>query len=226
MNIVWPYFGVALLLLWLPRQWLRAGGPFFKRRRSKPRTPVPGERPDHETNPNDSTVYFRTEFSKFRNYVDFFRAAIGGLAMVGGGLAIPSALQPPADASGWRMVTVLGVRVAILLAGVLIQSIRFEKKAAIFPPIFYLSGLTLGLCGPAVAFFAVVITWAVNMMLPGPSSFLAIYALLVGAFGFLLRGDDLVLICCAVGLVYTPVLISMLAKRRLVHFSRKVKTDE
>ncbi len=225
MNILWPQFAVAVVLLWLPRQWLRAGVRFFKRRRNKGRSWFPGDRPDLDAGSRDHTIYFRTEFTKFRNYVDFFRASIGGVAIIGGIADIHPAMQAPGDASELHIAMVQWARIAVLLVGVLIQSFRFEKKAAMFPPIFYLTGLTLGLCGIEVAFFAVVLTWAINTVLPGPTAFLSLYALLIGAFGYMLQENIGESVYCAVGLVFLPALISLLAKRRLVHFSKKVKAD-
>jgi len=116
------------------------------------------------------------------------------------------------------------VRIAILLVGVLIQCFRFEKRTGLFPPIFYLTGITIGVCGPGVAAFAIVLTWAINTALPGPTTFLSVYALLIGVFGALLQFADLEPIFIGVGLVFLPVLISLLSKRRLVHYSKKVKT--
>lgn len=219
-NIIWPQFLVALLLLWMPRQWLRVGGSLFKRRRKSGN--VRRDR-EAEREPGDNSIYFRDEFMKVRNYVDFFRAGIGGLAIVGLPVAdIAPALQALPDAAPWRGYVVDGVWIAVLLVGVLIQSFRFEKRSAMFPPIFYISGLTFGTCGVAVAAPAVVLTWAINTTLSGPLAFLCLYAGTIGIFGFLLS-DDLEQVGVTTALVFLPVLISLLAKKRLVHFSKKVK---
>ncbi len=219
MNIAWTQIAVALILLWIPRQWLRIGGAIFKRRSGKGRL-----NPEAAREPGDNGIYFRVEFAKFRNYVDFFRAAIGGLAVTGGIMGVQSALLAPEDASGWHFAMVRYMRIAILLIGVLIQSFRFEKRAAMFPPIFYISGLTFGVCGLYVALFAIIMTWAINTTLPGPTAFLTLYAATIGIFGYFLT-DDLEQIIVSVGLVFSPVLLSLLAKRRLVHFSKKVKAS-
>jgi len=219
-NILWPQLIVALLLLWIPRQWLRAGGALFKRSRKHGR--VRRDR-EAEREPGDNAIYFRDEFMKIRNYVDFFRAGIGGLAIVGLWSAnIAPALDAPADATDWRIALIRYTGVLIMLVGVLIQSFRSEKRSAMFPPIFYLSGLTFGTCGVTVAALAVVLTWVLNTTLSGPVAFLSLYALLVAVFGAFLN-DDLQQVGISAGLVFLPVLISLLAKKRLVHFSKKVK---
>lgn len=221
-KILWSQLAIALILLWFPRQWLRVGGHLFRSRHRRSESWSPRDRPDLVREPGDNSIYFRIEFTKFRNYVDFFRAAVGGLAVVGGLMDVQPAVQASAAALPWQAVAVQYMSFALLMLGVLVQSFRFEKRASMFPPIFYLSGLTLGLCGFDAAGFAVVMTWAINSTLPGPTSFLTIYALLVGIFGYLLR-DDNVVVAFAAGLVFLPVLISLLAKKRLVHFAKKVK---
>lgn len=219
-NILWPQLIVALLLLWIPRQWLRAGGALFKRRRKSNRARRDREA---EREPGDNTIYFRDEFLKVRNYVDFFRAGIGGLAIVGlSALDVAPALQAGDDASDWRVALIRYAGVLIMLVGVLIQSFRFETRSAMFPPIFYISGLTFGTCGVTVAALAVVLTWVLNTTLSGPVAFLTLYAVLVGIFGAFLL-DDLQQVGISAALVFTPVMISLLAKKRLVHFSKKVK---
>lgn len=220
MNIVWTQFIVALLLLWIPRQWLRAGGALFKRGHKHGR--VRRDR-EAEREPGDNSIYFRDEFLKVRNYVDFFRAGIGGLAIVGLPVAdIAPAIKAGSGAALWQtnMVDVVGI--TVLLIGVLIQSFRFEKRSAMFPPIFYISGLTFGTLGVAVAAPAVVLTWAINTTLSGPLAFLCLYSVTIGIFGLLLS-DNWEQVGVTTALVFLPVLISLLAKKRLVHFSKKVK---
>lgn len=220
MNILWPQFIIALLLLWIPRQWLRAGGALFKRRHKSGK--VRRDR-EAEREPGDNSIYFRDEFQKIRNYVDFFRAGIGGMAIVGLPIAdIAPALQTLPDAAPWRENLVEIVWIAVLVVGVLIQSFRFEKRSAMFPPIFYISGLTFGTCGVAVAAPAVVLTWAINTTLSGPLAFLCLYAVTIGLFGLLLS-DAPEQVGVTSALVFLPVLISLLAKKRLVHFAKKVK---
>lgn len=218
MNINWLQYSLALLLLWTPRQWLRVGV-LFKLKSSRSRS---ADSAAVEREPGDLSVRFRDEFKKFRNYVDFLRAAIGGVAIMGGIAGLKPSLQLAADSAEWFGRLVIAAQFAVLLIGVLLQSFRFEKRATMYPPIFYLSGLSFGLIGWGPAIFALVLIWAFNTTLPGPTAFLFIYAVLAGLFGWLLA-SDITQVVFAVVLIFAPVLISLLTKRRLVHFVKKTK---
>jgi hypothetical protein len=210
---------LALALLWLPRQWLRHGAVLFRRRRR-----VPAGRfvePWRERESGDPRISFRSEFRKLRNYVDLLRGATGSLALFGG-LGIPAAIMAEPDASRTVTYQVWGVRAGILLVGLLIQTIHVERqKLTFYPPIFYLAGLSVGLCEARGAAFAFALIWAINAGLPGAQSFLSIYALLLVVFGHLFAGrGDLNVITAGV-LCFFPVLLSLLAKRPLLIPARK-----
>lgn len=216
MNIDWFHFIFALLLLWMPRQALRTGQ-FSKSRRAARHEPMKSREP------GDSSVSFRTEFSKLRNYIDLFRAALGSVALLGGVEGIAPAVQA---AGGAPMATVRLVQygpLLILVIAVLIQSFRFEQRRGMFAPIFFLSGLSFGLCGVPVAGFALILIWSINLVLPNPATFLATYALLLVAFTTLFLGTKDKVPFAPAFLCFLPVLLSLLLGRPLVLFSKKVK---
>src|SRR5690606_14506877 len=111
----------------------------------------------------------------------------------------------------------------ILLVGVVLQTIRFESRVTLFPPIFYLAGLTFALCGVYPALFALVLVSAVNFALPTPAGFLAVYALLVVTFELLFQGMSNKLAFVAAGFLFLPVLLSLLTRRRLVLLTKRVR---
>lgn len=191
----------------------------FKRKTSRAHK---GSDASLEREPGDLSVHFSDEFLKARNYVDFLRAAIGGIAILGGIAGIKASVQISQDDSEWLVWVITGAQIAILLIGVLIQTFRMETRTAMYPPIFFLSGLSICLCGIQAAAFALIMIWAINTTLPGPSAFLSLYAVLAGFFGWLLN-DSYTLVMVAVVLLFAPVLISLLTKRRLVHYSKKTR---
>src|ERR1019366_7561688 len=106
--------------------------------------------------------------------------------------------------------------------GLLIQTVRYERhRLLFFAPIFFLFGLSIGLCGVETAGFAFVLIWAVNPMLKNPQSFLSVYALLVGGFGWFFLDSENAPPIAALVFCFLPVLLSMLAQRPLVLFTRK-----
>ena len=117
---------------------------------------------------------------------------------------------------------VLALRGGILLVGVLIQTLRWNKeRLTFFPPIFYLTGLSFGLLKPWGALAAFLLVWTFNTGIGNAQGFLTIYAVLMMVFGSLFAGrrDNLVLLVSF--LCFLPVLLSLLSNRPLVVLSRK-----
>jgi hypothetical protein len=216
MSMEFPWLIAGIVLLWFPRKWMRRGAAFFRRRRRETEPWNVNER-------GDSRLSFRAEFSKFRNYVDFLRAGIGSLLLMGRSGLSP-ALQAEPGPSSANVAAVLGIQSAILLVGVLVQTLRREKgHVSFYPPVFYLAGISMGLCDMRGAVFAFSLAWAMNAALPGARAFLAVYALLVLAFGLLFAGvGDKAVIVSSV-LTFLPVLLSLLFKRSLAVLARKPK---
>lgn len=223
MTIDWLHFFLALLLLWFPRQVLRRGGEVLRLRRRHRPSPMVDINPAKMREPGDPRVLFMVEIVKPRNYIDFFRATVGSVMLLGGFAGFEAAVRAADDAPGTTVQLVLYGRLLILAIAVMIQSFRFERKPTMFPPIFFLSGVALGLCGPFAAGFSLVLVWTINLTLPNPTAFLSVFALLVGGFGLLFLGTGNEQPFFAVALIFLPVLVSLLARRRLVLFTKKVK---
>ncbi len=207
---------LGLVLLWFPRQWLRTGKIIGHRRHRSAHSEEPWKRRE----PGDPRLSFK-EFTKVRNYVDLVRGAAGSLAIVGGPLIEGAIFVADATNRGAGK-SVLIVKAAILLVGVLIQTIRYERERLnFFATIFYFAGISVALCGPWAALFAFVLVWAVNPMLGNAEAFLSVYAVLLAGFGILFRDTPRVLTLLAFVLCFLPVLLSLLLRRPLVVFTRR-----
>jgi hypothetical protein len=214
-----PLLALGLLLLWFPRQWMRHGVAFLKRRRRSGSGPRIVE-PWREREAGDPRVGWRTEFTKLRNYIDLLRGAAGSLVLLGG-MGMAPMIAADAGAPG-AVRQVMVIRAAILFIGLVIQTVRYERhRLSFYPPIFYLAGLSVGLCDIRGALFAFVLIWGINGALPNAQGFLSVYAMLLVIFGHLFawRGD-LRSVLAGV-LSFTPVLLSLLTRRPLMIFSRK-----
>ncbi len=229
MIIDLPYFILALVILWFPRQWLRFGRGATRRLRWLRRS----RRHLHEQlrtrEPGEVRLAVSEEFSKPRNYIDFLRALAGGLLIVGNSeweIVAAIRLETVAtDATSSAAVTGLEyLRMGLVLAGVVIQFLRFEGRLTFYAPIFYLGGLGFALCGLNAGLFAFITCWILNSAAPLlPGGFLSLYALLIFMLGLLLRGlsDSFVLFMGAVS--FLPVLVSLLARRSLAIFVKRMK---
>jgi hypothetical protein len=218
MVIDWLYLLVGIVLLWFPRQWMRLGKSVLRRRRATPRGV---DEPWAQREPGDPRLGFAREFTKARNYFDLLRAAAGALA-VSGWKEIPASIATAPDASAQTRWTVVGIQLAILLIGLLVQTIRTEhKRLNFFAPVFFIAGLSVPLCSPWAAFFAFVLVWGANPMLQGPQAFLSLYSVLLIAFGMVFRGVRELEALAAGLMCFFPTLLSMLARRPLLVFSRK-----
>lgn len=211
---------LALVLLWLPRPWMRLGAAFLRKRKRR------GERPNanqpwNAREPGDPRVNLRREFARLRNYLDLGRATAGALLILGG-LGLDACLRLGAEAPPAARKQLMAVQALILLVGLLIQTVRFEKRRLTFyPPIFYLAGLTVGLCDVRAAAFAFALIWVVNAALGNAQAFLTVYAVLVMIFGYLFSERGNLSAIYAGMLCFLPVLLSLLSRRPLVVMSRK-----
>lgn len=224
MTINYLFLCLAVLLLWIPRTWLRVGRQaaraigLARRSRKRSFTRI------RET--GDNRVNFAEEFRKPRNYVDFLRAMTGGLILVGNadwGLAscfsLPDTLAGAADDT-----FVLQIRIAIVAVGVILQFVRFERRISFYAPLFYFAGLAFALCGPGAGFFAFLLVWTFNAALPiPPVGFLTVFALLLWLLGMIFRGLTDPYIYAAAVLALLPVVTSLMARRQLALFNKKMK---
>jgi hypothetical protein len=211
---------LGLLLLWFPRQWMRRGVAFLRRRRRSAESARITE-PWKDREPGDPRLSFLVEFTKFRNYVDLLRGGAGSLVL-SGGMGISAAITTLPQAPRLAVWELIGVRAVVLMIGVLIQTVRYEKnRLSFYPPIFYLAGLSVGLCDVRGAIFAFVLIWAINAALPNAQGFLTVYALLMVVFGHYFAGGGDLSAAYAGILCFTPVMLSLLSKRPLMAFTRK-----
>lgn len=220
MIIDFPLLLLGVLLLWFPRQWMRRGAAFLRRRRRSAESMRITD-PWREREPGDPRVSALTEIKKFRNYLDLFRGAAGSLMLLGG-MGIAPAIAAAADASRIVPHQVRAIWAFILLVGLLIQTLRYEKnRFTFYPPVFYLAGLSVGLCSLWGAVFAFVMVWSINPALPNARSLLSVYALLMVVFGYLFGVRSDFRFVYAGVLCFLPVLLSLLANRPLNIFTRK-----
>jgi hypothetical protein len=216
-----PLLLLAVLLLFFPRQWMRLGLAFLKRRRRREdHAPSPVE-PWKAREPGDPRVSFAMEFVKLRNYIDLLRGAAGSLAL-SGGMSIPPSISLVPDAPRTVLWQTIIIRSLIMLVGLLIQTLRYERnKVTFYPPIFYLAGVSVGLCDIRGAAFAFALIWAVNPALPNAQGFLTVYAIMLVVFGHLFAGGGDLSAAYAGMLTFLPVLLSLLSNRPLTVFTRK-----
>ena len=222
MSVHLPFLLFALFLLWFPRQWMRLGVAFFRRRlRSSERRRATQE-PWNSRPSGDPRVVFTEEFAKIRNYIDLLRASVGSLLLTGK-MGLPAALEVGPEA-GRNVARVLFIATAVIpLVGLMIQTTRYERgRLTFYPPIFYLAGVTLGLCDWRAALFAFALIWAINPGIGSAQGFLLVYAALVMGFALLLFRSGGTLPAIVAGLLcFLPTLLSLLARRPLIIMSRK-----
>ena len=161
------------------------------------------------------------EFGKARNYVDLLRGRAGGLAIVGWHM-MEGAITVAEGAGRGAGRQVLIAQVGILVVGLLIQTVRYERhRISFYAPVFFIAGVTVALCGPWAALFAFLLIWTVNPLFGNAEGFLSVYALLLVVFGVLFRDTSRLLVIAAFLVTFLPVLLALLMRRPLVVFSRK-----
>lgn len=161
--------------------------------------------------PGDFTIRPREEFAKPKNYIDLFRGGIGAYLL----MFLAFSLQ-----EGGNRRLLLAVQVILFGVGVLIQTLRWRRRLTLFAPLFFLSGVTIGLAGLQAGLAAVALTWVINVVLPGPSLFLFVQALFIG-LASLLPGGARLPITAAACLTAFPLFISLITRQRLSALSKK-----
>lgn len=203
-------FALAVALLWLPRGWLRRGPVVLRSRRRRHDAGV-------VRTPQDGTsLSFRREFAKVRNYCDLLRAAAGSVALIGG-FGIDPALRLQGGTAGRATL----VELCILAIGVVVQTVRYQRgRVTLTAPVFYVTGLAVALCTPWAALSGFVLAWALSPVVPGVSAFLAVQAVITAACGVLLEGLTAYSVAGPL-LCILPVLLSLLTRQRLLVLSRR-----
>jgi hypothetical protein len=233
-TLNYAFIGCALVLLWLPRSMLRRGARVALAKAEGDTRKAPrGESAEESRDEHDHGVRLRYEFPKFRNWVDFFRALIGGHALMSGvsflASAANSAVLAPGEALGaiahashappWIMV-----QVGVFTVAVWAQMVRREGRLQFFAPVFFLQGLAWPIVGWQVAGLAILGVWSLSPVLRSPAAFLCVQALLLGLLGFLLMPGELIPGAVAAGLAVLPPLVGVLFNRRLTgSFEKKEK---
>ncbi|GAB5562121.1 MAG: hypothetical protein SynsKO_37680 [Synoicihabitans sp.] len=204
---------IGLALLWTPRSALRLGKPRKKRTSMKT-----SGGPIKDRLPGDHSLWVNEEVSRLRNWLDFGRALGGSIAII---TLVPVFVDQIIGVDGVSNTgVVFATQSVIFLAAVLIQMIRIEERLTLFPPIFFVLGLSYAIVGwkaSLIGFFAI---WAINLVLPNPALFMAVYGvLMIGLsvfFGAGVRAAGL-LAMLSIG----PPLIAVLSGKRLVQFKKK-----
>jgi hypothetical protein len=213
MTFLLPQLLLGFALLCFPRPWMQKAVTLAKGRKKKSgverlKDPWKGREP------GDPSVHFGTEFTKFRNYLDLLRAAAGSVA-IWGGFGFSAAV-----AGGG--IKGLAAKAVITLIAVLIQATRYGGgRISFFPPIFFLSGLMLGLCGWEIALFGFILTWTFNPLVPNAAFFLTMKAAVVYGFGAFFQSPFSLTVMLAAGVIFLPVLLSLLANRPLMIYQQK-----
>lgn len=225
MKILTLQFVLALVVLFFPRNALRAGGNLLRRKRRRSSGSERILEPWKDREPGDPRITPAVEFLKPRNYLDLVRAAAGGVALWGG-FYVPPALAADPAAGGRMPLVVLGLKCLLTLLAVVVQAVRYEKvKVSFFPPIFFLGGLAVGVIGYQAAAFAFVGIWVVNAGISNAQGFLAVYALLLLGFGLLFNGWRSIPAAAMALTAFFPVLLSLMVRRPLMIFTRKGSRD-
>ncbi len=173
------------------------------------------------SDPTDARVSLRVEILKPRNYIDFVRAALGSAVLLG---TWPGVAKAAVEADLIEATQLVGlVQAGVLLVGVMVQTLRYEHRISLYAPIFYLSGLSLGMCGVYPTLFAMGLVWSIHRVLPGPGALLSIQALLVLTFGVVFHGVGSRLPFVTAAFMFLPVAMSLLSRRRLGMFTKRVK---
>jgi len=226
-TIDYPLLFLALILLWFPRQWLRFGRGVMRRWRWGKRAKGRRQNAGNVREPGDTRLRANEEFAKPRNYIDFFRALLGALLLVGNsswGVDASLTLATDRELLGHEAALLDRLRMAVMLIAVMIQFIRYEGRVTLYAPIFYLGGLGLALCGFNAGVIALLVAWTMNASIPlTPASYLTVYGLLIFMLGLVFRGmtDSYVLFVGTMCLL--PVVVSLLARRSLAVFTKRIK---
>jgi hypothetical protein len=169
-----------------------------------------------ERDPYDQAAKPMVEAAKPRNWIDFFRAGIGAFTLL-------YVMEQKAGDFETAPKFLFWAGGAMFVA-VLLQMIRYQKKLSFYAPTFFLQGLTFGLAGGVIGMIAMVGSWALSPILPTAGALLFVQGAVTLCLSLLVSGADPVLGMVAAGLVWTPVLISVLLGKRLAaSFDKKLK---
>ncbi len=206
---------IGLVLLWSPRSLLRLGKPTKTRKKTKVTGGTVKDRM-----PSDHSLWIEEEFRRGRNWIDFGRGLAGGLAVVA---TVPGLLTAGVSVPGASINQIVFLTEAVIFfSAVVLQMLRVEGRLVLFPPVFFVLGLAFAVVGWKVALIGFVAIWTLNLVLPNPAMFLAVYAGGIAIVAVFL-GSGIKPAAVMAGLAITPPLVAILTRRRLVPFRKKNK---
>ncbi|MCF7689831.1 MAG: hypothetical protein K9M98_13195 [Cephaloticoccus sp.] len=224
MSINYFYLLLALLLLWIPRHWLRVGRRAARAlglaRRQRKREFV------RIRESGDNRVNFTEEFSKPRNYIDFLRALVGGLILIGNpDWGISSCFHLEGEMLSLTQDSIIfNLQIGIVTLAIVRQFVRYEGRMTFYAPLFFMAGLAFGLCGFGAGFFAFLLVWTFNSALPiPPVGFLTVYILMLWLLSLLFQGISNSYVYATAVIFLIPVVVSLMARRSLALFNKKIK---
>lgn len=167
--------------------------------------------------PKERTVRPMAEAAKARNWIDFARAGVGAGALTSVALVPPEGVVGPhVETLTWQGLTLAAATVA--------QMVRFAGRLSLFAPIFFLQGVTFAVAGWLVGGLSMVGSWALTPVLPGAGAVLFVQGGLALSLGLLMRDTEPTMLMVLAGVVWVPVLASVLLKKRLsAAFDKRVK---
>ena len=208
---------LGLVLLFTPRGWLRLGRAEGGSKRKKPVITGGAHR---DRLPGDNSVWAGEEFARRRNWLDMLRGLAGGYAVM---TSVPPVLTAFVAVPGASLENVIfGAQGGIFLAAVAVQMVRLEERFTLFPPLFFVLGLSFPVVGVLAALIAFFTVWAINIVLPNPASFMAAYGGGIAILSvFIGNGPRPGAMMAALALF--PPVVSVLFRRRLAAFRKRTK---
>ncbi len=151
---------------------------------------------------------------KPRNWIDFVRAAAGAYALT------KVALVPAGEGREWFWASAG----AVLFVSVLVQMLRWEGRLGLFAPVFFLQGLCFGVAGGLVGILTMAGSWGLSPVLPGPGAFIFVQGAIALSLGLVFERADPPLLFVLSGVIWLPMVTSVLLHKRLsASFDKRVK---
>lgn len=193
MKIDWIFFITALVFLFYPLDDLLRGRVRLH---------------DYEHIRNDPLDSSRAWWRQPWLWVDPLRAFVGGWLF-----RHAWTIEPPLPGLWKHLPFFAALLVMVLALGVQMHTRRDDD--AVFAPIGYTGGLVFAVLPPEIAVLVVVLAAACLMAFRGWSAYFIFGAIAAGAFGFMILRVNFWMVA-AVILMLEPVLISLVARRRLL----------
>lgn len=220
MTFDYAILTLSILLLWIPRPWIRwgrlGGGAKAPALDPGPSEPQPKRRRRKSSAIRieyalDYRLELMRELKDPYNWIDFFRAVVAGYGLLAASIKGVELVNIPLAESG----PIIGTQVVVLIIAVLCQMLYFHKGVVFYAPLFFIQGLMFGVVDWRVGLLTMLGTWTISPLLVTAAPFLAVMGCAAAAFGALLK-VPWVYVLMALGISLWPVLLSILLHRRLV----------